>query len=97
MAEKLGIVCAEEASAAGLNWAFAPIVDVDKNFRNPITNTRTFGSDPERVAAMGAAYVRAVESRGMASSIRHFPGDGVDERDQHLVTSVNALSCEKGG
>ncbi len=65
------------------------------NFRNPITNTRTFGSDPKLVAAMGEAYVKAVESRGMAASIKHFPGDGHDERDQHLVTSVNGLSCEE--
>jgi beta-N-acetylhexosaminidase len=32
---------------------------------------------------------------GMAASIKHFPGDGVDERDQHLVTSINTLTCEQ--
>jgi beta-N-acetylhexosaminidase len=95
MASHLGEICAEEAGPAGFNWAFAPIIDIDMNFRNPITNTRTFGSDPKLVAAMGEAYVKAVESRGMAASIKHFPGDGHDERDQHLVTSVNGLSCEE--
>ena len=44
---------AVEARAVGANWSFAPIIDIDSNFRNPITNTRTFGSDPERVARMG--------------------------------------------
>ena len=93
-AYRLGAVCGDEGAAAGCNWAFAPIIDIDFNFRNPITNTRTFGSDPARVARMGAEYVRAVQERGLAASIKHFPGDGRDERDQHLVVSVNDLSCE---
>lgn len=94
MAKKLGTICGREGAAVGANWAFAPIVDIDYNFRNPITNTRTFGSDPERVKAMGTAYVQAVQSLGLAASVKHFPGDGTDERDQHLVSSVNSLSCE---
>ncbi|MDL2317819.1 glycoside hydrolase family 3 protein [Eubacteriales bacterium OttesenSCG-928-A19] len=94
MAGKLGTVCAREGAAAGFNWAFAPIIDIDTNFRNPITNTRTFGSDPARVRDMGVAYVKAVQAGGMAASIKHFPGDGQDERDQHLVTSVNDMDCE---
>jgi beta-N-acetylhexosaminidase len=94
MAERLGEICGREGYAVGLNWSFAPIIDIDYNFRNPITNTRTFGSDPVRVRAMGEAYVRAVQRNGLAASIKHFPGDGCDERDQHLVTSVNNLSCD---
>jgi beta-N-acetylhexosaminidase len=43
---------------------------------------------------MGVAYVKAVQAQGVAASIKHFPGDGVDERDQHLVTSINDLPCE---
>lgn len=94
MAEKMAVVCVEEGAAVGANWAFAPIIDIDDNFRNPITNTRTFGSSTDRVREMGLAYVNAVQSRGMAASIKHFPGDGQDERDQHLVTSINSKSCE---
>lgn len=94
-AYRLGTVCGREGSAVGCNWAFAPVIDIDYNFRNPITNTRTFGSDPGRVRRMGVRYVRAVQEYGVAASIKHFPGDGVDERDQHLVTSVNSMSCEE--
>ena len=43
---------------------------------------------------MGVAYVQAVQAEGLAASIKHFPGDGVDERDHHLVTSINDLACE---
>lgn len=95
MAGKLGEVCGSEGAAVGANWAFAPIIDIDYNFRNPITNIRTFGSNPDLVRDMGVAYVKAVQSHGVAASIKHFPGDGCDERDQHLVTSINDKSVEE--
>lgn len=95
MVEKMALVCAREAKTIGANWAFAPIIDIDDNFRNPITNTRTFGSDIERVQYMGRAYLKTIQDNGLASSIKHFPGDGQDERDQHLVTSVNTMTCEE--
>lgn len=94
-ASELARIIGEEASVLGINWAFAPIIDIDYNYHNPITNTRTFGSDPALVAAFGKAYVEEVQKHGIAASIKHFPGDGVDERDQHLLASVNTLSCEE--
>ncbi|AIQ51287.1 glycoside hydrolase family 3 protein [Paenibacillus sp. FSL R7-0331] len=92
LAYKAGAVCGREGSAVGANWGFAPIIDIDYNFRNPITNTRTFGSDPERVRRMGAAYAKGMQDHGVAASVKHFPGDGVDELDQHLAISINGLS-----
>lgn len=94
-ATELGRIIGEEAQALGMNWAFAPVIDIDMNWRNPITNTRTYGADPQRVANMGSNYVKALQKYGVAASIKHFPGDGVDERDQHLVTSSNDLSAEE--
>ena len=96
-ARRLGEVCAREGAAAGCNWAFAPIIDIDLNWRNPITNVRTFGSDPDRVLELGAAFMDGVARSGadMAVCIKHFPGDGVDERDQHLLPTVNSLSEEE--
>jgi beta-N-acetylhexosaminidase len=95
MAYKLGEVCGREGSAVGLNWSISPIIDLDYNFRNPITNTRTFGSDPDLVRRMGVQFVNAIQKHGVAACIKHFPGDGVDERDQHLVASINSLSCSE--
>lgn len=94
-ARKLALVCAMEAKEVGCNWAFSPIVDVDYNFRNPITNTRTFGSDSQLVKEMGSAYIREIQSHGIAATAKHFPGDGCDERDQHLVTTINDKSVEE--
>lgn len=94
-ARRLGRICGTETAAIGGNWAFAPIIDIDYNFRNPITNIRTFGSDPEKVKEFGKAYVEEVQRQGVAASIKHFPGDGRDERDQHLVTTINDLDCDE--
>ena len=95
MAYKLGLVCGREGKAVGCNWAFAPVIDIDYNFNNPITNTRTYGSDPERVLRMAKEYMKGIQESGLAVSIKHWPGDGVDSRDQHLVTSVNTMTVEK--
>lgn len=93
-AEQLGEIACTEAAAVGGNFAFAPDVDIDMNYHNPITNVRTFGNDPQRVEACGKAYIRGAQKAGCATAAKHFPGDGVDERDQHLLTSVNSLSVQ---
>ena len=91
-ARRFGISTGREARAVGCNWGFSPIVDIQYNHNNPITNIRCFGSFPETVAAMSEAMIAGMESQGVAATPKHFPGDGVDDRDQHLVTSVNTLS-----
>ncbi|WP_238902018.1 MULTISPECIES: glycoside hydrolase family 3 protein [unclassified Clostridium] len=94
-AYRLGIVSCSEGAAVGCNWTFAPVVDIDMNFRNPITNIRTYGSNKYTVIDMSKEYMKAAKECDVAVSIKHFPGDGVDEVDQHLLTSVNSLSCEE--
>ena len=94
-AYRLGAIAGKEAAAVGCNWAFAPICDLDRNCRNPIANVRTFGSDQARVTAFVKEQLRGLKDFGVAAAVKHFPGDGVDERDQHLVASVNSLSAEE--
>ena len=94
-AARLAEACAEEGKAVGANYAFAPVSDIDYNFRNPITNTRTYGADSAFVAECASRYTKECQSRGLAVSVKHFPGDGRDERDQHLCTTVNDFSCEE--
>ena len=94
-AYRLGKISCAEGQAVGCNYAFAPVVDIDRNYHNPITNVRTYGNDPEMVKKCGLAYMRGAKECGSAVSIKHFPGDGVDETDQHVLTSVNSLSCEE--
>lgn len=94
-AYRLGKIAGAEAQAVGCNWSFAPICDLDMNFRNPITNVRTFGSNQERVITFVKEQLKGLKDSGVAAAVKHFPGDGVDERDQHLVPSVNSLSVEE--
>ena len=90
-AYRLGKVCAREGKHVGCNFSFAPVVDIDLNDHNPITNVRTYGSDPEEVIRYAREYIRACDEENILTSIKHFPGDGTDERDQHILTSVNDL------
>lgn len=94
-AYRLGKISCAEAAAIGINWAFAPVVDIDLNYHSPITNVRTYGDDPETVCQYAGEYIRGAKECHVATAIKHFPGDGVDERDQHLLTSVNSLSMEE--
>lgn len=84
-----------EAKAIGCSWTFAPIVDIDLNWRNCVIATRAFGNNADKVLEMGLAYMKGAHEEGVACCMKHFPGDGCDERDQHLVTTVNDLSCEE--
>ena len=86
-------VCASEGQAAAVNWTFSPVADIDMNFRNPITNCRTYGSDAGRVERLATAYVETLQAVGMAACAKHFPGDGVDYRDQHLHPTYNSLTA----
>ena len=84
-----------EAAAIGCSWTFAPIVDIDLNWRNCVIAHRAFGNDADEVLEMSLAYMKGAHEEGVACCMKHFPGDGCDERDQHLVTTVNDLSCEE--
>lgn len=94
-AKRLAEICVEEGRSAGINWTFSPVTDIDMNFRNPITNTRTFGSNPETVKTMSLAYMETVQNGKIAACAKHFPGDGVDYRDHHLHPTVNSLPADE--
>lgn len=95
MVEKFANVCAVEGQRVGINWSFSPVCDLDLNYRNPITNVRSYGSDKERVKRNTEIYVKAMQNCGMAACAKHFPGDGVDFRDQHLHPTYNNLTAEE--
>lgn len=94
-AYEMGRVAGLEASAIGCNWSFAPIVDINRNWRNPIISRRSFGQDTDLVLKMSLAYMKGIQEQGIMPAAKHFPGDGVDERDQHLSFSVNSYSTEQ--
>ena len=92
---ELGKATAMEARHIGVNWCLTPDIDLNYNFENPVTNIRSMGDQPERVARLAAALIQALQDHGVAATAKHFPGDGMDSRDQHLVTTVNNLPYEQ--
>jgi beta-N-acetylhexosaminidase len=95
MVEKFAKVCAIEGNQVGINWTFSPVCDIDMNYLNPITNVRTYGSDKDKVKKNTQIYVEILQKSGMAACAKHFPGDGVDYRDQHLHPTYNSLSADE--
>ncbi len=75
--------------------ALAPVADINFNFNNCLVNTRAVSDDTDAVIRNVAAAVRGFQKDGlMAACCKHFPGDGVDQRNQHFLTSINSLSQE---
>ncbi len=97
VAYNAGYVSAREAGALGVNVNFDPCVDILFNWRNTIVNTRAYGTNADDVIKYTSAYIegyRGGANGNMVTCIKHFPGDGTEERDQHLVLGVNELSPE---
>ena len=98
-AYEMGLVGGRESRALGCNWAFTPIVDIHHNWRNTVVATRAFGNDHETVIKYAEAFSQGVRAgagdRPIALCMKHFPGDGRDERDQHVVTSYNDCTVEE--
>ena len=87
-AREVGRIIGREARAVGMHLAFAPTVDVNNNPANPVINTRSFGENPQRVAELSAAFVRGMQSEGVAATAKHFPGHGDTDTDSHLALPV---------
>jgi len=94
-AYRMGIVTAREGIACGFNWTLSPLVDINYNFQCPLVNIRSYGDKPELVSTMARSYIKGIQEEGMAATAKHWPGDGVDDRDQHLVTPINSFDMEK--
>jgi beta-N-acetylhexosaminidase len=89
-AYQAGRITGREARAIGITMAFSPTSDVNNNPANPVINTRSFGEDPEAVAALASAFVRGLQEEGVVATVKHFPGHGDTDTDSHLALPVVA-------
>lgn len=85
-------IMAQEARAIGINWSFTPVIDINHAFRSAIVATRGFGASVDTIEAQALAQIDEFQSEGVAATVKHWPGEGYDDRDQHLVTTINPLS-----
>jgi beta-N-acetylhexosaminidase len=72
-----------ELAAAGIDLDLAPVADVNSNPDNPVIGVRSFGADPELVAAHVTAFVDGLQSAGVGACVKHFPGHGDTSVDSH--------------
>lgn len=94
LAYDYGKATALEALSIGANWSFSPVADLLLNPRNPIVNVRSLTDDPDLACKLLPQVIRGMQENGLAACAKHFPGDGVDYRDQHITTTCNSLSME---
>jgi beta-N-acetylhexosaminidase len=90
----VGAALGAELAAVGVNLDLAPVADVNTNPRNPVIGIRSFGSDPVRVGAHVAAFVRGLQSQGVAACAKHFPGHGDTAQDSHLELPTMTANLE---
>lgn len=86
---------AAQLSAMGFNMELAPDVDVLTNPNNTVIGDRAYGSDPELVARLGAAYVRGLQGAGIVAVAKHFPGHGSASVDSHQGLPVVPFTLEQ--
>lgn len=92
--EEFGKEVAKECKLVGIQVDFAPDLDVNSNPDNPVIGFRSFGENPQRVAELGAAFVKGMESEGVMSVGKHFPGHGDTSVDSHKALPTVTHSRE---
>ncbi|WP_288435230.1 beta-N-acetylhexosaminidase [uncultured Deinococcus sp.] len=85
LTEEMNAVLARQLRAVGINWNFAPVLDVNVNPANPVIGERAYGADPEKVTRQGRAALAGHAREGVAACVKHFPGHGDTFQDSHLT------------
>ena len=93
--EKLGVKMALESKRMGIHFNFSPVLDINTNPKNPIIGFRSFGENKENVTNDAIALMKGVQSQGVFSTGKHFPGHGDTETDSHQSLPVVNFSKER--
>ncbi|MND93271.1 Beta-hexosaminidase [compost metagenome] len=94
LAAQCGWLMASEVLAVGLDFSFAPVLDLDHG-RSTVIGSRSFGADPARVSELAAAFIGGMREAGMAATGKHFPGHGWPEADSHVAIPRDERSLEE--
>ncbi|MBE3584439.1 MAG: hypothetical protein IMX01_10055 [Limnochordaceae bacterium] len=89
------VITAQQLRTVGITWNYAPVLDVNNNPANPVIGVRSYGEDPELVAALGIAAIRGYQMMGVMATGKHFPGHGDTAVDSHLGLASVPHSWER--
>lgn len=95
LTKEVARIASREARSVGVNWTFTPVLDINATFRSAITGTRSFGSSSKVIEEQSLALIEALQDAGIAATVKHWPGEGHDDRDQHLMTTFIPLTIEE--
>ncbi|HLR92520.1 MAG TPA: glycoside hydrolase family 3 protein, partial [Atopostipes sp.] len=84
-AYEVGKATGDDLYQLGINWNFAPVLDVNNNPSNPVIGVRSFGETPEMVSEFGIEFMRGLQNAGVATAVKHFPGHGDTNTDSHYA------------
>jgi beta-N-acetylhexosaminidase len=95
LAYKAGEVLGRELAALGINVNYAPCADVNINPKNPVVGVRSFSENPNLVAELSSAMIEGIQSKGVAATVKHFPGHGDTDSDSHHGLGTVSHSLER--
>jgi beta-glucosidase-like glycosyl hydrolase len=91
---RAGQLTARDLKRTGLNWALAPVCDLDFAPGNTIVGTRSAGDDPDRTGTLVAEWIDGCQSEGVMACAKHFPGHGRADADSHVTLPTVRESAE---
>ena len=91
----MGEQIAEQCLRMGIHVNFAPVADVNSNAANPIIGMRSFGENPQMVGEKATSYALGMQSKGLITSMKHFPGHGNTATDSHMTLPTVTRTMEE--
>jgi len=90
LAEKCGWLMATEVLAVGIDFSFAPVLDL--NGISDVIGDRSFAQNIQDIIPLASAFLKGMKRAGMASTGKHFPGHGSVKADSHVAAAIDTRS-----
>ena len=93
LAETCGWLMAIELRAVGVDFSFAPVLDIERGI-SEVIGDRAFGHNADVVSDLAISYIAGMQKAGMSATGKHFPGHGAVQADSHIACPVDERSFE---